>query len=166
MPENEKSGRKADPKLIKSLNEVLTGELTAISQYFVHAKMCKDWGFERLHKKIRHESIDEMKHADMLIDRLLYLGGLPNVQRLNKINIGQTVLEQLESDLALEHEALPRLNEAIALAVQVGDNGTRHLLEEILRSEEEHTDWLETQLELIRQVGLQGYLSEQMKGDG
>ncbi|MCK6501887.1 bacterioferritin [Myxococcota bacterium] len=163
MADIEKAGRKTEPELISALNEVLTAELTAISQYFVHAKMCKDWGFERLHKKIRHESIDEMKHADALIDRILYLGGVPNVQRLFKINIGQTVLEQLQVDLALEHEALPRLNTAIALASRLGDNGTRLLLEEILRSEEEHTDWLETQLELVRQVGLQGYLAEQMK---
>ncbi|PKN59043.1 MAG: bacterioferritin [Deltaproteobacteria bacterium HGW-Deltaproteobacteria-14] len=151
-----------DRAIIALLNEVLTGELTAINQYFCHAKMCANWGFTRLANKIRHESIDEMKHAEALIDRVLYLGGVPNLQRLGKINIGETVAEQLTVDLALEHEALPRLNAGIVTCRDAGDNGTRALLEEILRSEEEHVDWLEAQLELIDQVGLQNYLAQQM----
>lgn len=164
MAKQSKDGRPVDPRIIKALNEVITAELTAINQYFLHAKMCKDWGFMKLAGKIRAESIDEMKHADTLIERVLYLGGIPNVQKLGKINIGETVLEQFKSDLALEHEALPRLNTAIALCVETGDNGTRAMLEEILRSEEEHTDWLETQLKLIDQIGLQNYLTQQMGG--
>lgn len=151
-----------DRAIIALLNEVLTGELTAINQYFCHAKMCANWGFTRLAHKIRHESIDEMKHAEALIDRVLYLGGVPNLQRIGKINIGETVAEQLEVDLALEHEALPRLNAGIAACRDAGDNGTRALLEDILRSEEEHVDWLEAQLDLIAQVGLQNYLAQQM----
>ena len=154
MAKQSKDGRPVDPRIIKALNEVITAELTAINQYFLHAKMCKDWGFLKLAGKIRAESIDEMKHADTLIERVLYLGGIPNVQKLGKIN----------SDLALEHEALPRLNTAIALCVETGDNGTRAMLEEILRSEEEHTDWLETQLKLIDQIGLQNYLTQQIGG--
>lgn len=164
MASKSKDGRPVDPRVIKALNEVITAELTAINQYFLHAKMCKDWGFMKLAGKIRAESIDEMKHADTLIERVLYLGGIPNVQKLGKINIGETVLEQFKSDLALEYEALPRLNNAIALCVEVGDNGTRAMLEEILRSEEEHTEWLETQLKLVEQLGLQNYLAQQMGG--
>jgi len=156
------ANRPTNPDIIRALNEVLTAELTAINQYFVHSKMCKDWGYERLHAVLRSESIDEMKHADQLIDRLLYLNGIPNVQRLNKINIGEDVLEMLQIDLQLEYEALPRLNDAIASCVQAGDNGTRELLESILTSEEEHVDWLESQLTLIEQVGLKGYLAEQI----
>jgi len=151
-----------DKAIITLLNEVLTAELTAINQYFCHAKMCENWGYARLAHKIRHESIDEMKHADQLIDRILYLGGVPNMQRLGKINIGETVPEQLAVDLALEQEAIPRLNAGIATCRDSGDNGTRHLLEEILVSEEEHADWLEAQLELIDQLGAQNYLAQQL----
>lgn len=156
---------KAGKEVIDALNEVLTAELTAINQYFLHAKMLKDWGYDRLYGKVHHESIDEMKHADQVIERILYLNGIPNVQRLFKIRIGETVKEQFECDLKLEEEAIPRLNKAIALCRDVGDNGTRALLEQILVDEEEHLDWLETQLELISQVGLQGYLAEQIKGE-
>ncbi len=163
MADKKNGGRKTDPAIIKALNEILTGELTAINQYFVHARMLKDWGYERLYKKVWAESIDEMKHADVLIERILYLGGVPNVQRYWKINIGETVPEQFQADLEIEYQALPRLNEAIALARESGDNGTRHLLEEILESEEEHTDWLESQLSLIDQVGLPNYLSQQIR---
>ena len=156
---------KAGAAVVDVLNEILTGELTAVNQYFLHAKMLKNWGFDRLGKKVRDESIDEMKHADRLIERILYLEGLPNVQRLGRIRIGETVPEMFDSDLNLEREAIPRLNDAITLCVAEKDNGTRALLEEILVSEEEHLDWLETQLGLIATLGEQLYLSEQM-GEG
>ena len=154
---------KGNKKLIEALNEILTGELTAINQYFVHAKMCKNWGFKRLAEKNREESIGEMKHADELIERILFLEGVPNLQRLSKVRVGETVAEQLRVDLALELEAIPNLNKAIAQAVAAGDNGTRDLLEEILESEEGHVDWLEAQLELIKQVGEQNYLAQQIR---
>lgn len=149
-------------QIIDILNEVLTAELTAINQYFIHAKMCQNWGFMRLAEIIRAESIDEMKHADQIIDRILYLEGVPNMQRLYKINVGETVKEQFESDLSLEKTAIERLNKGVATCRDLGDNGTRSLLESILVSEEEHADWLETQLELIKTVGEQGYLAEQI----
>ena len=155
--------RTVDAEIIAALNEVLTAELTAINQYFVHAKMLQDWGYTRLHAQVRAESIDEMKHADQLIERILYLGGVPNVQRYWKVNIGATVHEQLQVDLQLELEAVPRLNHAIALVRERGDNGTRALLESILVSEEEHTDWLEAQLSQIEQMGIQNYLAVQAK---
>ena len=157
MPKN------PDKNTIVLLNEVLTGELTAVNQYFLHARMCSNWGYTRLADHIRKESIDEMKHAQDLIDRILFLGGIPNVQRLGKINIGETVKEQLTVDLALENEALPRLNVGIEQLRQSGDNGTRLLLEAILASEEHHIDWLEAQLELIAQVGETNYLAQQIK---
>jgi bacterioferritin len=150
--------------IIEILNDVLSAELTAINQYFLHAKLCQNWGFHRLAKHIRAESIDEMKHADALIERILFLGGLPNVQRLGKVNIGETVPEMLECDLALELEALPRLQKAIALCAERGDHGSRMLFDRILASEEEHTDWLETQLGLIQQLGATAYLAEQING--
>lgn len=155
--------RSTSPEVIRVLNEILTGELTAINQYFVHAKMCADWGYTVLHSKIRAESIDEMKHAEALIDRILYLNAIPNVQRLGKVNIGEDVKEILSLDLQLEYDALPRLNAGIALCRDASDNGSRELLEQILVSEEEHVDWIETQLTLIEQVGLQGYLAEQIR---
>lgn len=154
---------KGQPPIIDLLNTVLTAELTAINQYFVHAKMCENWGYERLHQKIRAESIDEMKHADELISRILYLEGVPNLQRLGKINVGQNVKEQLELDLALEHAAIPRLNEGIKLCRELGDNGSEDLLVRILTSEEEHADWLESQLDQIAQVGLPQYLAQQIR---
>ncbi len=154
---------KGNAKVIETLNEILTGELTAINQYFVHAKMCDNWGYKRLAKKIRDESIGEMKHADEVIERILFLEGVPNMQRLEKVRVGETVHEQLKLDLKLEEVAVPRLNKAIEQAVEVGDNTTRELLEEILVSEEEHVDWLEAQLSLIKQVGEQNYLSQQIK---
>ena len=153
----------SDPKIIEILNDVLTGELTAINQYFIHSKMCGNWGYHRLADHIRHESIDEMKHADVLIDRILYFDGLPNMQRMNPVTVGETVPEQFELDLALEYTAVKRLNDGIAACVAVGDNASRHLLEEILVSEEEHADWLEAQLELIRQIGEQLYLAQQIR---
>ncbi|MFO0680248.1 MAG: bacterioferritin [Polyangiaceae bacterium] len=155
---------KGQPKIIDLLNEVLTGELTAINQYFLHARMCKNWGFSHLAEKIYKESIDEMKHADKLIERILYLEGLPNLQRLGKLAIGQNVGEVLKNDLAMEHVAIPLLNRGIQQARDAGDNGTEDLLTSILVSEEEHTDWLETQLGLIQTIGEGHYLAQQVRG--
>jgi len=152
----------SDPRIIEALNDVLTAELTAINQYFIHAKMCDNWGYERLASHVRDESIDEMKHAERLIERILYLEGTPNMQRLSPVRVGETVLEQLRLDLAVEGEAIPRLNQSIALCVELGDNGTRELLADLLVSEEEHADWLETQLAAIEQIGLENYLTEQL----
>lgn len=154
---------KGDARIIDILNEVLTAELTAINQYFVHGEMCENWGYDRLHKIIRKHSIGEMKHAEEVIERVLFLEGVPNVQRLGKINIGESVQEILKSDYALELEALPRLQQGIELCRELGDNNSRHLLEDILHEEEEHVDWLEAQLGLVEQVGLQNYLAQQIK---
>jgi bacterioferritin len=154
---------KGDDRVINLLNDVLTGELTAVNQYFIHARMCENWGYERLWKKIRAESIDEMKHADALIARILYLDGLPNLQRLGKISVGQTVPEQLGLDLEMEKAAVKRFNDGIELCRSLGDNGSRELLEGMLVSEEEHANWLEAQLSLIQQVGEQNYLAQQLK---
>jgi bacterioferritin len=150
-----------DPRVIEVLNDVLTAELTAVNHYFIHAKMSANWGYLRRAELVRSESIDEMKHAERIIERILYFDGTPNMQRLFPVRVGESVTEQLELDLAVEHEAVPRLNRGIALCVEVGDNGTRELLEEILVSEEEHVDWLETQLETIRQIGAELYLAQQ-----
>ena len=155
---------KGHPDVIDLLNEVLTAELTAVNQYWLHGRMCANWGYRRLAEKIRHESIDEMKHANEIIDRILFLEGLPNLQRLGKVNIGETVREQLEVDLALELEALPRLNRGIELTRGLGDNATRDLLERILVSEEEHVDWLEQQLHLVKELGEPHYLAQQLHG--
>ena len=154
---------KAGKEIIDALNDVLTGELTAINQYFVHAKILENLGYMVLHDKLRAESIDEMKHADALMDRILYLDGIPNVQRLGRIRVGETPFEQFESDLALELDAIPRLNKAIALCREHGDNGTRALLEGILADEEEHLDWLETQIKLVETLGEKAYLAEQLR---
>jgi bacterioferritin len=154
---------KGDPQVIDLLNEVLTNELTAINQYFIHARMCDNWGYERLYKKNRDESIDEMKHADHVIERILYLEGIPNLQRLGKVNIGENVPEQLRLDLDLERHAIPVLNRGIEACRKAGDNGTADLLEDILEDEEEHASWLEAQLMLLDQVGVQNYLAEQIK---
>jgi bacterioferritin len=153
---------KGNDKVIQTLNDVLTAELTAINQYFIHAKMCANWGYTKLAKKIRDESIDEMKHADKLIERILFLEGVPNVQRLNKVNVGETVKEQFELDLKLEYDADPRFNTGVALARDLGDNASRELLERMLISEEEHADWLETQLGLINQLGEPMYCAQQL----
>ena len=154
---------KGDKRIIEILNDVLTAELTAINQYFVHAEMCENWGYDRLHKVIRMHSIGEMKHAEELIERVLFLDGVPNVQRLGKINIGENVAEMVKVDYALEMDALPRLNKGIETCRELGDNNSRHLLEEILEDEEEHVDWLEAQQTLIDQVGIQNYLAQQIK---
>jgi bacterioferritin len=154
---------KGQQPIVDLLNAVLTAELTAINQYFVHAKMCENWGYKRLSERIRKESIDEMKHADELISRVLFLDGVPNLQRLGKINVGQTVPEQLKIDLALEYDAIPRLNEGIKLCRELGDNGSEDLLVKILVSEEAHVDWLEAQLAQIAQMGEANYLAQQVK---
>ena len=156
---------KGNKKVLEFLNDVLTGELTSVNQYFIHAKMCKNWGYLRLADKVRKESIEEMKHADDLIERILYLDGVPNLQRLNKVNVGETVPEQLKLDRQLEVDAVARLNKGIALCTEVGDNGTRELIEDILVSEEEHLDWLETQVGLMERLGDAAYLAEQVKAD-
>jgi bacterioferritin len=157
---------KGHDQVIQVLNDVLTAELTAINQYWIHARMCENWGYERLWKKIREESLGEMKHADHLIERILYLEGVPNLQKLGKVNVGQTVREQLRLDLEVEKTAVTSLNAGIELARSLGDNGTRELLESILRGEEDHANWLEAQLSLIEQVGEGNYLAQQIKNGG
>jgi bacterioferritin len=149
-------------EIIELLNEVLTAELTAVNQYFLHSKMMENWGYGRLASHTKHESIDEMKHAEQITDRVLYLEGVPNFQRHNPLRIGETVPEQFQADLRLEYDAVERLNRGIAKTVELGDNGTRELFEQILVSEEEHVDWLETQLETIRQIGAENYLAQQL----
>ena len=156
---------KGDKKIIEILNDVLTSELTAINQYFLHAEMCENWGLHRLAHIVRKHSIGEMKHAEELIERILFLEGLPNVQRLGKINVGETVPEQFKVDLALEMDAVQRLNSGIEACRKADDNNSRHLLEEILEDEEEHIDWIEAQIELIDQVGAQNYLAQQIHKD-
>lgn len=151
-----------DSEIIEMLNDVLTAELTAINQYFIHAKMRENWGFSRLAAVARKESIDEMEDADKVIDRILYLDGTPNLQRYNPVKVGETVPEQLALELETEKEAILRYNEGIALAVAKGDNGTRELLEHRLVDEESHADWLEAQLHLIATVGEENYLAQQI----
>jgi bacterioferritin len=151
-----------NPDIIALLNDILTMELTAINQYFLHAEMCENWGYHKLYEAIRKESIDEMKHAESLIERILYLEGTPNVQKLGRIHIGESVDEQLKLDLELERQAIPCLNDGIRLCRDAADNGTRVLLDDILEDEERHVDWLEAQLILIDQVGLQNYLAQQI----
>jgi bacterioferritin len=150
------------PEIIELLNEVLTAELTAVNQYFGHAKMQQNWGYLRLASHTRDESIDEMKHAEALVERILYLEGTPNLQRLGPVQLGEEPVEQIRLDLLVEREAVERFNRGIALAVELGDNGTRELLAGMLTSEEEHVDWLETQLSLIEVLGAQLYLNEQL----
>ena len=152
-----------DRTVIDLLNDVLTAELTSVNQYFADAKMCANWGYERLAAKIREESIDEMRHAETVIERILFLEGTPNVQRYHKIKIGETVREQLDVDLALEHTAIAFLNKGIAAARKAGDNATEDLMTKILVSEEAHVDWTETQLGLIRQIGEPHYLAQQLR---
>lgn len=154
---------KGDDKIIDLLNDILTNELTSVNQYWLHARMCENWGYQRLWNHIRDESIDEMKHADQLITRILYLEGVPNLQRYGNVQVGQSVQEQLKLDLERERTAVPELNKGITLAHELGDHGTFHLLREILVSEEEHIDWLEAQLDLIEQVGLENYLAQQIR---
>jgi len=153
---------KGDKKVIQYLNKALKNELTAISQYFLHARMYEDWGLKTLYEKEYEESVDEMKHADALIKRALFLEGLPNLQDLGKLKIGENTEEMLRCDLALEMEAVPLLREAVEYCEQVKDYVSRELFADILESEEEHIDWLETQLELIEKVGLQNYQQSKM----
>ena len=148
--------------VIEALNDVLTAELTAINQYFVHYKMCENWGYKKLAHNKREESIEEMKHADDVIERILFLEGTPNMQRLSPIRVGETPIEQHRLDLEVEVDAVLRLNKSIALAREKGDNGTRELLESILEDEEESVDWLEAQLHIVEQVGAENYLAEQI----
>ena len=154
---------KGDPAIIEALNEVLTAELTAINQYFIHHKMCENWGYERLAKKKREESVEEMKHEDVVIGRILFFDGIPNMQRLSPIRIGENPVEQYKLDLAVETEAVDRLNKAIALCREKADNGSRELLEDILVNEEESVDWLEAQLHIIDAIGKENYLAEQIR---
>lgn len=153
---------KGDPKTIEFLNKALYNELTAINQYFLHAKMLKNWGLKELADHEHHESIDEMKHADKLAERILFLDGLPNFQALGKLRIGETPRELLECDLALEHDALPLLRDAIAHCEKVTDYVSRQLFADILASEEEHIDWIETQLSLMQRLGEQNYLQTKL----
>jgi bacterioferritin len=152
------------PEVIEMLNDILTAELTAVNQYFIHARMCDNWGLDGLAAKFREESIDEMRDAEAIMDRILHLEGLPNMQRLNPISIGETVPEQLRADLALEVAAVDRYNAGVALAVAHGDNGTRDLLERQLVDEEAHADWLEAQIGLIETVGVENYLTRFIPG--
>ena len=153
---------KGDAKVIEFLNKALYNELTAINQYFLHAKMLKNWGLKELAEHEYHESIDEMKHADLLAERILFLDGLPNFQALGKLRIGENPIELLQCDLALELEGLPLLREAIAHCESVTDYVSRKLFADILESEEEHVDWIETQLALIERIGEQNYLAQQL----
>ena len=154
---------KGHPDVIQLLNDVLCAELTAINQYFIHARMLQHDRYMRLGKHAQEESIGEMKHAQLAIDRILYLEGVPNMQKYMKINVGQTVPEQFQYDLAVEHDAVARLNQGVELCRTHGDNGTRVLLEEILKSEEEHIDWIEAQQTQIRELGLANYLAQQLE---
>jgi bacterioferritin len=154
---------RGNDKVIAELNEALREELTAINQYFIHARMNDNWGYKKLAEYVRKESIEEMRHAQNVIDRILYFDGAPNMQKYMKINVGATVPEQFKFDLAVEYEAVARLNAGVELARAQGDNGTRALLEQILKDEEEHIDWLEAQLGMIEEIGLPNYLSQQME---
>ena len=154
-----------DPEIIEALNEVLTAELTAINQYYVHYKMCANWGYERLAHKKREESMDEMRDADKVIDRILYLDGLPNMQRYGNVLVGEHVKEMHEVDLQIEKTHVDRLNKAVALCREKGDNGSRMILEQILHDTEEAVDWIEAELEQIEQMGIENYLAQQVKGD-
>ena len=156
---------KGDPKVIAVLSEVLKAELTGINQYFLHAEMCENWGYERMAKHTRKESIEEMTHAEKLMERILLLDGTPNMSDYFKINIGVNLKDQLKNDLDLEYTAVKRLNDGIKTCVAVGDNGSRDLLEKILADEELHIDWLEGQLFAIGEMGYENYLAQQLHGD-
>ncbi len=154
---------RGDAEVLDALNEILTSELTAINQYFIHYKMCENWGYKRLAKKKREESIEEMKHADKIIGRILFLDGIPNLQRLGPVKVGEEPIEMHKLDLELEREAVARLNKAIALCLSKQEAGTRELLEDLLKEEEDSVDWLEAQLKLVSDIGRERYLSEQLR---
>jgi bacterioferritin len=156
---------KGNEDVVSVLQDVLCAELTAINQYFIHARMCENWRYQRLAEHSRKESIEEMKHAQLLMDRILYFDAAPNMQKYMKINVGGTVPEQHQFDLQLEKDAVARLNAGIELARARGDNGTRALLEEILKAEEEHIDWLEAQLHQIQEIGVENYLAQQLEAE-
>lgn len=156
---------KGDSEIIDVLSDVLAAELAAINQYFLHAKMLEHWGYKRLAKKKREESIEEMRDAEAIMDRILYFDGVPNMQRMNPVSVGEDAVEQHKADLAVEVSAVERLNKGIALCRDKGDNGTRALLEKILKGEEEAVDWLETELHLVGELGKERYLAEQMHED-
>jgi len=154
---------KGNDEIIQVLQEVLSAELTAVNQYFIHARMNENWGYKKLAAYVRKESIEEMQHAQHVIDRILYFDGAPNMSKYMKINVGKTVPEQFRNDLAVEYQAVPRLNKGIEVARALGDNGTRALLETILKDEEEHVDWLEAQLSIIKEIGVENYLARQLE---
>jgi len=156
---------KAKEGIIDLLNKILTADLTAINQYFLHAKMCENWGYDRLHHKVKERSFDEMKDADELIEHILYLEGVPNVQRLGTVHVGETVPEQFKTDLQAEKEMLTLLTDGVSHCAKVGDYTTRHMLEDMAEDVDQHIDWIETQMETIKQVGLENYLAEQIKKD-
>ena len=154
---------KGKDEIIEVLQEVLSAELTAVNQYFIHARMNENWGYKKLAEHIRKESIEEMMHAQKVIDRILYFDGAPNMSKYMKINVGKNVPEQFKNDLEVEYHAVPRLNKGIEMARSLGDNGTRALLEDILKEEEEHVDWLEAQLGIIKEIGAEHYLARQLE---
>jgi bacterioferritin len=154
---------RGDAEVLEALNGILTAELTGINQYYVHAKMCQNWGYQRLWKHNYDEAIDEMKHADRVIERILFLDGVPNMQRYSPVRVGETVVEQFKLDLAMELDAVKRYNDAIALAGRKGDAGTREMLEHLLKGEEDSVDWHEAQLGIVETIGAERYLAEQIK---
>ena len=156
---------KGNAKIITTLNALLADELTAISEYMVHSEMCANWGYDRLHKTTEKRAIDEMKHAEKLIGRILFLEGTPAVNKLNELHIGADVAAQLQNDDNAEDGAIKMYNASIRQAAELGDNGTRELFESILKDEETHIDWLEAQVDQIKQMGLQNYLAEQLHGE-
>ena len=166
MPPPPGASMKGNSEVLNVLGDVLCAELTAINQYFLHAEMCENWKYDRLAGKIREESIEEMKHAELLIERILFFDGAPNLQKYMKIKVGDSVKAQFGNDLKLELEAVKRLNDGIAICREQGDNGSRELLEKILEDEERHIDWIEAQLHQINEMGYENYLSAQTKKDG
>ncbi len=153
---------KGNDEVIQVLQDVLCAELTAVNQYFVHARMCENWGYRKLAEHTRKESIEEMQHAQLIIDRILYFDGAPNMQKYMKINVGRSVPDQFQADLDVEYQAVPRLNKGIEVARNLGDNGTRAVLEAILKDEEAHVEWLEAQLGIIKEIGVENYLAQQV----
>ncbi len=153
---------KGNDEVIQVLQDVLCAELTAVNQYFIHARMCENWGYKKLAEHTRKESTEEMQHAQAVIDRILYFDGAPNMQKYMKINVGRSVPDQFQADLDVEYQAVPRLNKGIEVARNIGDNGTRAILEAILKDEEEHVEFLEAQLGIIKEIGVENYLAQQV----